>query len=164
MSNTRKHSVKYTKEMLEPIIKESITMTQVVRKLGYAIAKGNIITYLTAKIKRYGIDTSHFVGQSFNRGRRINCDDWQNILVNGKNRRESAKRLRRALQDSGVSYKCVSCDNDGIWNSKKLVLEIDHINQDPSDDRKENLQFLCPNCHSQKPVLRACGVMVNTHV
>ena len=36
-----------------------------------------------------------------------------------------------------------------IWNDKKLSLQLDHINGDNSDNRLENLRFLCPNCHTQ---------------
>lgn len=32
---------------------------------------------------------------------------------------------------------------------KDLTLEIDHINGIHNDNRKENLRYLCPNCHSQ---------------
>ena len=35
------------------------------------------------------------------------------------------------------------------WNSKPLVLQVDHINGLHHDYRPENLRFLCPNCHSQ---------------
>ena len=31
------------------------------------------------------------------------------------------------------------------------ALQVDHKNRDFLDDRAENLQFLCPNCHSQTP-------------
>jgi hypothetical protein len=33
-----------------------------------------------------------------------------------------------------------------------MTLEADHINEDCTDDRRENLQFMCPNCHTQKTV------------
>lgn len=35
---------------------------------------------------------------------------------------------------------------------ESITLEVDHINNDWSDSRRENLQYLCPNCHGQKTV------------
>ena len=40
------------------------------------------------------------------------------------------------------------------WINGKLVLELDHINGDHTDNRIENLRYLCPNCHSQTDTFR----------
>ena len=52
-----------------------------------------------------------------------------------------------------LEYKCSTCNIDS-WNGKKLVLELDHINWNHTDNRLENLRFLCPNCHSQTDTFR----------
>jgi hypothetical protein len=43
----------------------------------------------------------------------------------------------------------VRCGQGPEWNGKTLVLQLDHENGDCTDNRLENLRFLCPNCHSQ---------------
>jgi hypothetical protein len=44
--------------------------------------------------------------------------------------------------------KCELCGIGNIWNNNKLTLQLDHINGVHTDNRIENLQILCPNCHS----------------
>jgi hypothetical protein len=36
-----------------------------------------------------------------------------------------------------------------VWNGERLTLILDHINGVNTDDRPENLRYLCPNCNSQ---------------
>ena len=38
------------------------------------------------------------------------------------------------------------CEHD-IWNGKPLKKHLHHKNKNRADARKENLIFLCPNCH-----------------
>lgn len=66
-------------------------------------------------------------------------------------RRQPAVRLRRALIESGVPYMCVGagCGSTGTWLGKELRLQVEHKSGNWLDDRKENLEFLCPNCHTQ---------------
>jgi len=47
-----------------------------------------------------------------------------------------------------MSYCCAVC---GIveWQEQPLSLQLDHINGIHSDCRRENLRWLCPNCHTQ---------------
>jgi predicted RNA-binding Zn-ribbon protein involved in translation (DUF1610 family) len=57
--------------------------------------------------------------------------------------------MKKHMLNAGFEYKCVKCKNDGNWQQESLSLQVDHINGDNRDNRKENLRFLCPNCHSQ---------------
>lgn len=46
-----------------------------------------------------------------------------------------------------IEYKCNSCGLDK-WLNNPISLELNHINGKSKDNRKSNLEFLCPNCHS----------------
>jgi len=34
------------------------------------------------------------------------------------------------------------------WLGEKIPIELHHINGDRNDNKLENLQILCPNCHT----------------
>jgi 5-methylcytosine-specific restriction endonuclease McrA len=49
--------------------------------------------------------------------------------------------------------KCGKCNNKE-WLGSTLTLEIDHINGNHQDNRRDNLIAICPNCHSITPTWR----------
>lgn len=60
---------------------------------------------------------------------------------------------RRKIVIAEQTGICSSCGLSE-WLGKPLTLEIDHINGDHSDHRRENLTGVCPNCHSLTPTWR----------
>lgn len=60
----------------------------------------------------------------------------------------SAHRLRiKLIQDGFKEHKCEIC-NLKEWNNEKIPLELHHIDGNRYNNTYENLQVVCPNCHS----------------
>jgi hypothetical protein len=64
--------------------------------------------------------------------------------------RRSRTHVKVRLINAGL-LDASACGTCGIstWLGRRLVLALHHINGDGRDNRVENLQLLCPNCHSQ---------------
>ncbi|MFB7057801.1 HNH endonuclease [Streptomyces vinaceus] len=97
-----------------------------------------------------GISTAHFLGQAHQRGKPSpTAKAPDDILVrHDRQRRTGTKTLRRALREIGVPECCDRCGTPPEWQGRPMTLEIDHVNGDWRDDRRENLRLLCPNCHA----------------
>lgn len=63
---------------------------------------------------------------------------WKNLPI-------SYKRKKVLEEQQG---KCAIC---GInqWQGKQIVLHFDHIDGNKQNTTRENVRFICPNCHSQ---------------
>ena len=44
---------------------------------------------------------------------------------------------------------CAICGIKPEWNNKSLVFIVDHIDGDASNNKRDNLRCVCPNCDSQ---------------
>jgi DNA-binding CsgD family transcriptional regulator len=71
----------------------------------------------------------------------------EKLLVAGP--RRNRNHLKQRLFDAGIkTRRCESC---GLteWNGRPIPLALHHVNGDRHDNRLENLQILCANCHGQ---------------
>ena len=68
-------------------------------------------------------------------------------LVRGK--RISTSKIRKKLLSEGIKEN--KCENCGVseWMDEELTIQLHHIDGDTFNNTLDNLQMLCPNCHSQ---------------
>ena len=140
-----------TMDELCAAVSTSASIPDTMTVLGMAYTKKSE-GHVASVIDRLGIDTAHFTEHSCPTPRPTSTR-WipaARILLwdPSATERPNTGRLRRALIEIGVRYVCVGCGIGPEWRGRPITLEIDHINGDITDNRRENLQVLCPNCHA----------------
>ena len=73
---------------------------------------------------------------------------------------KDAKR-RRVFDEQ--NYKCTRC---GLfeWHEKPITLELEHKDGNHMNDERDNLEALCPNCHSLTDTWRGKNKRLNKHI
>lgn len=125
----------YTDEEIISKAKEVYSISGLLKALGLKPRGGNYCT-MKANLFRLKVDTSHWTGQAWSKGKQLK--DW-----NGYSR---ALNMRKHLTKA-LGYVCAKCKTDS-WYNQPITLEIHHLDGDKMNNAIENLQFLCPNCHS----------------
>lgn len=133
---------KYSNDEFMKIVLESHSYKECLQNLGYNSNSGDSTRRLREKIEALNIDTSHFT-------KSIPIErNEENIFV--ENSTASQKVLRNWYKKGNYSeYKCDICGQEPFWNGKELTLILDHKNGYNTDDRLENLHWVCPNCNAQ---------------
>ena len=143
----------YSVEELKTAIADSECWSDVCRAVNVTVCTFNFKRMQKLCVEN-DIDTIHFEERRKRTFRR-NKHNWSNEDVYCKSSKFPRHTLRRrVLADNFMPYCCASCSNDGQWFGKLLTLEVEHTNGINDDNRRENLKWLCPNCHSQTPTFR----------
>lgn len=135
---------------LRELVPRSTSYADVMRGLGWEVNDTNH-RRLRRAAARLGLDTSHFKRRAWGQLERAAPPSTaQRVLVVLPDHagRTNRAQLHRALAEIGVPYECTSCGNTGTWLGRSITLQIDHVNGDWRDNRRENLRYLCPNCHA----------------
>ena len=142
MSNRAKWR-NYDRQTLEQIVKESFSMREVARKLGYAQDGGGTIQSLKNMCNELDLDTSHFKGKGWNKSN-YKYDSFQSY---------SLKSRGKTTQDALIALRGRKCEHCGLtrWLEQPINLQIHHIDGDHTNNSLDNLQLLCSNCHSYTP-------------
>lgn len=139
---------RYDKETLELAVKESITWAEVCRKLGVKPMTGSQ-THLKKKAAAWGIKDSHFLGQAFNKGKKFPSKQPVENYLKEYKELNSHDLKNRLFKERLKEERCEICGLKS-WQGEPAPLELDHINSKHADNRIENLQILCSNCHTLK--------------
>ena len=134
-----------TSEFIE-LISNSSSSADVLRSLGYTV-KGNSWAYRIIAERMDKLKISFGKKLIINESGFLTKIPLEKILT--KDSEYNRTKLKNRLISEGLKeYKCECC---GIteWAGKPISLQLHHLNGINNDNRIENLQLLCPNCHSQ---------------
>lgn len=136
---------RWTKESLEAAVLGSATYSDVLQKIGLKCIGRNNDT-LKKYLAQYEIDfqSRPHLKRDYSKGR---VDPDVMYVMDSPTTRSVVRRS--VIRDELIPYECAKCGNAGEWQDAILVLQLEHKNGVNNDHRLENLEFLCPNCHSQ---------------
>ena len=147
-----KNNHKYDWANKQNFIKDLATsqsMSDFLMQRGLSASSGNFYTF-KKWVYVHGIDIKNF---NFKKSikkhkvkliKKVSLDDifCENSIV-------SKQQLRkRVKKENLIEYKC-QCGVKGMWQGNPITLQLEHKNGNNSDNRLSNLEYLCPNCHSQ---------------
>lgn len=90
-------------------------------------------------------------------GKRVKFDigDWLSGKISGNTALGCSAAIKRYLLEQ-CNHKCPKCGWGEVHPvTGNVPLETNHIDGDSKNNRPDNLEILCPNCHSLTPNFRA---------
>lgn len=133
------------KTAIQEIVAKCFSLNETLRALGLAQTGTNCGT-LKKYLKQLNIDYSHFDG---NRYKRATARPLYEVMIKDSPYIDTTRLKKKLIKLGLLKNECRKCKASEVWMGEPLTLQLEHKNGDSSDNRHENLEILCPNCHSQ---------------
>ena len=70
----------------------------------------------------------------------------------------STSELKKRLIEEGIKENKCECCGITEWNGRPIKFELHHVDGNHYNNTLDNLQMLCPNCHSQTDTFRKSSI------
>lgn len=151
-----KKSILKDKNALEKAIQSSSSSSEVLEKLGLRAAGGNFAALRKASIA-FELDLPKFKrnisGLEAQHARRFSDE----VIFVENSTYSDRSNIKKRMYAMGIPEECNKCGIGNSWQGEPLSLTLEHINGIWNDNRLENLEILCPNCHSQTSTFAGKG-------
>jgi len=146
--------------LLPLLVRESKSIKEVIVKIGKNQDSGSLSGKIRNRIVFLGLDTSHFTGQGWAKGKNRFTDKrvdklaknietpWDEAFKIGS-RVKNSQLMKRLVLSGKRKYECCICGLK-LWNGKPIRLRIDHEDGNNINNEESNLRIICPNCDSQE--------------
>lgn len=140
-------------DYLKTIIQDCSSKLELINKLGLSQTNRDY-HLIKLLINRFNLDISHFKNNAWNKGLTVKNIRYklEDVLVENSPIINTRSLKLRLIRNGLKQHKCEICGYE-----KKV--ELHHINGIPNDNRLDNLQILCPNCHAETDNYRGKNVI-----
>lgn len=143
---------KHSEQEIRHAVSNSTNICQLLHLLGMPAKGGNYKT-IQRRLTSLNIDTTHFTGQGWSRGKILGPKTSTESYLDNTIPISSFRLKNRLIEEGIFHHQCSNCLQTE-WLGSPIPLELDHIDGNSDDNRLANIRLLCPNCHAMTPTYR----------
>jgi 5-methylcytosine-specific restriction endonuclease McrA len=148
------------KEEVKQKVLDAIKESPLSMALAAKIAGMHYRTFIE-RAKKLGVYNPNQSGKGCNKTKPKHLVTPLNDILKGKHPEYQTNKLKIRLLKEGIFDNKCDCCGISEWNNQPISLELDHIDGVSYNHKLDNLQILCPNCHSQTPTFRGRNKKLN---